>query len=173
MEISGVQVQAEADKDSGVLQAFFSRPVIGDGLRRHVEHEQLLGQHLLELFRGDPVSVGGYADFAQVKAFLVPVGQAAAPLFRQAGGGSAGSAEDGFLEFPQAAEGAEARFHAHYGDRRGDGRGGLRRGPAGGGEKGAGVFFHQHMRVYAAETESADGGAPRGLAVAGGPVLAF
>ena len=124
MKIGCVGVQAEADKNSGVVQPFFAQPGVGYGFRRRVQHKQLLWQHFLELFWRDPVGVSGRAHLAQIKAFFIPPGQAAAALRAKLGGRRAGPAQNGLLELPQPAERAEARLHAHDGDRGGNSGGG-------------------------------------------------
>ncbi len=165
MEIGGVQVEPDPDEDPGSEPRAVVPAGVGDCICGNLKGERLLREHLLELARRDPESLGSKRELINaVTAWgfsltwalepgrvlhSPPVGQLVRCAWDVA-------AEYPFLKGPQPLKGAVVRGHAN--DRNGDG--GQRLGRfAGGLRRLRYPFFDQGMSVDSAEAEPADRGA--------------
>ena len=70
-EIGRVKIQPRTDKNPGKEQVLFLDAGILQSLVGHLEHQELTGQHLLNLFRRDAKDSGSGLRLRNVKAFEV------------------------------------------------------------------------------------------------------
>ncbi len=115
VEVRGVEVEAHPDEDpGGGIGVLGAGPGVLQGLRRGEEHEELLGQHLLQLPGRDPEAVEGDHRLPEVPA---GEGRGPPPAGRGSGGLRGGAAEDALLEGAEGVPGAEPGGHPHDGHR--------------------------------------------------------
>ena len=125
-EVGAVQVECDADKNAGTMVVGTIESCVGHGRSRRLQHQQLLGKHLLQLARRDAEQVGSQSELVQIVAgkgcsfesFLAKPGAlfGSPPILRCGGLGRGVAPQHPRLEGGERLPGAETSVHADYGN---------------------------------------------------------